>query len=122
MKITLNNTEYEVRVSEQKLPPEIKSQWLEALRSGKFLQGKHMLCTGNLIKQYCCLGVLSHVQGRLTQSGYDGITDTVLCHNNPLNWLNDVRVADADGAITLIGLNDNGMPFTQIADIIEYAL
>lgn len=119
MKITFNNIEYKFRVSEQKLPPEIKTQWLEALRSGKFPQGKHMLCTNGC---YCCLGVLSHIQGRLTPSGYDGTTDTVLCHDNPLNWVNDVRVAVADGPITLIGLNDNGMPFTQIADIIEHAL
>ena len=119
MKITFNNTEYEVRVSEQKLPPEIKSQWLEALRSGKFPQGKHRLCANGY---YCCLGVLSHIQGRLTQSGYDGTTDTVLCHDNPLHWVNDVRMVDSFQVITLIGLNDNDMPFTQIADIIEHAL
>ena len=121
MKITIKGTEYEIRQSEQKLPPEIKAQWVEALRSGKFPQGKYVLCANG---DYCCLGVLSSLQGRLTPSGNDGLggSETVLDCSNPLNWVNDVRVVVADGTFTLIGLNDNGIPFSQIADIIDYAL
>ena len=39
---------------------EIAIKWVKALRSGKYKQGKHNLCTilnGN--KKFCCLGVLT---------------------------------------------------------------
>ncbi len=47
-----------------KLTKKVKNQWLEALRSGKYKQGK-----GKLIKatnsgfSYCCLGVLQAITG-----------------------------------------------------------
>lgn len=34
----------------------IKKQWINALRSGDYIQGKHVLKRNN---QYCCLGVLT---------------------------------------------------------------
>ena len=37
------------------MKPEIKQKWTEALRSGKYAQGKHQLYDG---ANYCCLGVL----------------------------------------------------------------
>jgi hypothetical protein len=41
------------------MPAELKTQWVEALRSGKYKQG-----TGGLydpyLKTFCCLGVLEH--------------------------------------------------------------
>ncbi len=36
--------------------PEIKKKWVEALRSGKYKQGKKVLRSGN--EKFCCLGVL----------------------------------------------------------------
>jgi len=37
---------------------EIKAKWLEALRSGRYEQGKNELCFDN---QFCCLGVLCDI-------------------------------------------------------------
>lgn len=37
------------------MKPEIKKRWIEALRSGKYNQGKGYLCKDD---SYCCLGVL----------------------------------------------------------------
>lgn len=52
--------------------PEVKTQWLEALRSGEFQQGTGALCEGG---KYCCLGVLSELAVRAgVVRGYDGGT------------------------------------------------
>ncbi len=60
------------KVQLPKLRPDIKERWLEALRSGKYEQGKGMLRTGRWDEEYeefvyddearfCCLGVLCDV-------------------------------------------------------------
>lgn len=44
--------------------PDIRTLWLEALRSGRYLQGQNLLCyvpdfeEPDVDRQYCCLGVL----------------------------------------------------------------
>jgi hypothetical protein len=63
-------------------------RWLKALRSGKFSQTTGTLAKvdedTNEVKGYCCLGVLSSIQGRLDENGYDGgDTDGVLAKSNP---------------------------------------
>lgn len=42
-----------------KMNPEVKAKWVEALRSGKYLQGKHSLRTVD--DKFCCLGVFCDV-------------------------------------------------------------
>ena len=42
--------------------PEVKKKWLEALRSGKYKQGRWALRNGD--NEYCCLGVLCEVARR----------------------------------------------------------
>lgn len=37
----------------------VKQLWVEALRSGKYEQGRGVLCSSN--NKYCCLGVLTEV-------------------------------------------------------------
>ena len=44
--------------SEPKLKDEVKSAWLEALRSGQYTQGRGALRADD---RYCCLGVLCDV-------------------------------------------------------------
>lgn len=44
----------------QKMDPEVKARWIEALRSGKYKQGKGALRTGEC---NCCLGVLAEING-----------------------------------------------------------
>ena len=43
------------------MTPELKQKWIEALRSGKYKQGRTVL--RNLEDQFCCLGVLCDVAG-----------------------------------------------------------
>lgn len=47
-----------------KMDNKIRNKWVKALRSRKFRQGKHQLCTFDKNKgtaKYCCLGVLAKV-------------------------------------------------------------
>jgi hypothetical protein len=54
-----NKTKNKCKAAHQKL----MTEWLEALRSGKFKQGKHSLHTENSkgIQSFCCLGVLGKI-------------------------------------------------------------
>lgn len=36
--------------------PQVKAQWIEALRSGKYTQGKNLLKSHSPTPQFCCLG------------------------------------------------------------------
>lgn len=49
-----------------KLKPEIKKEWVSALRSGKFLQGSDNL--RSVDNEYCCLGVLCEIEGLETSA------------------------------------------------------
>lgn len=129
MKIQFKGVENEILVSKIKLPPGIKAQWLAALRSGDYKQGADYLCRDD---QYCCLGVLSKLQGRLTPGTFahhDGdpkkvsAPSMILCRSNPFYFLMDYQVLrNEDIYYYLETLNDEGVPFSTLADIIEYAL
>lgn len=41
--------------TERKMAPEFKAKWLEALRSGRYAQGRCYLRTG--ANEFCCMGV-----------------------------------------------------------------
>lgn len=118
-----------VTQSEKKLPPELKAQWLAALRSGEYIQG-----TGQLsrevegVMQHCCLGVLCRLQRRLVKIGsleYDGTSapasSLVLSTDNPVYFLTNFIARMDDVPCTLADLNDRGATFAELADIIEYA-
>lgn len=124
-----------------KLDPEEKSRWLEALRSGEYKQA-----TGYLRRdgKYCCLGVfLDLVDSSFW--GEDPESDTwgpgrektglpdYLCYDGDalysempfeitremveaLPWLGTVPTLKTSLAL----LNDRGVTFEQIADLIEY--
>jgi hypothetical protein len=106
---------------------EIKEQWIKDLRSGKFPQ-----TTGCLVddKGFCCLGVLSEQArkaGIVTRNG-----DYYCSVANPLDssatvlleaimtWadLKDELVVLNTGEV-LTEINDDHVPFTEIADMIE---
>ena len=107
--------------------------WVAALRSGEYAQGEGALKDDD--DRYCCLGVACEVYRasgkRLGLKKYHGeegynwyyhlgrdASDTQLpeCVRK---WLG-VATTDGDfGDSTLIDENDNGMPFAEIADIIE---
>jgi hypothetical protein len=55
-----------------KLKPSIKKRWIDALRSGRYIQGRHALCRVRTGKkhdgkissyEFCCLGVLAEELG-----------------------------------------------------------
>jgi hypothetical protein len=91
----------------------LKQKWLEALRSGKYKQGRFALRTK--IDDYCCLGVLCDV------SGVSEWEENGLCYSygGALSFL-PFRLRDqlASGArAALVAMNDDyGMSFPDIAD------
>lgn len=130
--------------------PEIKGQWVAALRSGTYDQGQDYLHTRN--DTYCCLGVLcdlavkAGVIGPPEQTGDEGswvygpVNDAVFGSSSDTTL--PVKVAEWAGtdrdvvlksktddftAIPEIGrtvvsvaeLNDNGMSFDDLSNLIE---
>lgn len=111
-----------------------KKKWLEALRSGKYRQGYYDLCdrdNGRL--KYCCLGVLSKIQGRLIEAECGWVDHfenlAVLSEDNPAfgalseggDFPEGVSVQFGNGVFQcLAGLNDSGLfSFKDIAKVIE---
>lgn len=112
---------------------EIKKKWLEALRSGEYKQTKGVLRRGNA---YCCLGVLSDiyskefgVEWKAHPSDMDvfnieddkGIPPMCIQLWAGLTTPNPLVCTDkiSNGRETLSSLNDRGVSFEEIADIIE---
>jgi len=116
----------------------IKKQWIAALTSGEYQQGKSQLRYKD--DNYCCLGVLCELYNKEHNTtfiqhdeygGYsikssDGYEATIL-PNFIKDWANKDNVnleLTAVGHIesidnSLAGLNDGGKSFSEIADIIE---
>lgn len=139
--------------------PQVKTEWLEALRSGEYKQGRGQLCRRTSEgDEFCCLGVLSEIAARHgivdrietgeTASAGNGLTISYrmpftyaasesaylplavkdwadLDENNPVVM---VGAEGADGlmsgkyASTLARQNDDGMSFSEIAELIENQL
>lgn len=114
-----------------KMNPEVKTKWLEALRSGEYKQGTEALRKGD---SFCCLGVLTDIYIKETGDYWD---DPVDARQNSFNCEEAVLVGEviewsglpdsnpdipallSSEESTLADLNDNGATFKQIADIIE---
>jgi hypothetical protein len=120
------------------------NEWIAALESGEYKQGTGVLCrgTGEELK-YCCLGILSKIQGRLISSPdhngvyYDdaGLREACgLAKDNPNfpyiyglgKFPEDVTVLVqlGDGGLyerakTLSFCNDQKVSFKEIAEIIK---
>lgn len=117
-----------------KLPVDIKKKWVDALRSGKYEQGREYLCDGD---RYCCLGVLQKELDGCTTPMYDDsqLPSMTWAYEHGLvedpsdreEWNPRVKVVfddfDFDGHVQLSELNDSGdFSFNQIADLIEEQL
>lgn len=108
--------------------PDIKQQWIAALRSGKYKQTQGALRKNN---KFCCLGVLCDLsglyewrqhnkEGQIISFSYDGVIG-VLPHAIA-DWADlEQRDPQTEGGV-LSGLNDQGYTFKKIASIIEEEL
>ncbi len=115
--------------------PEIKAQWVSALRSGNYAQGRNALRSGD---KYCCLGVLCELaveagvvvrRPSKTSAGYAYDNEAGYLPVNVREWSGVessspiVMPLDTDDVPTyLSSLNDVGRPFSEIADLIEAQL
>lgn len=101
--------------------PRLRREWVDALRSGEFKQGKRFLQHKD---KYCCLGVacvIAERHGVLIDRDEIQIRGSLM--QRPALDALGLRTAmggygDSSGE-TLIYLNDNNEPFSTIADIIE---
>lgn len=94
--------------------------WCDALRSGKYAQGKHSLHQ-ETSGSYCCLGVACKVlwgtedevlkqYGVPSEAGLPNWSQNMIVYRDGLQGIN-----------TLHGLNDQeGLTFNQIADLLEF--
>jgi hypothetical protein len=117
---------------------EIKDEWVNALRSGEYKQGKNYLRTDNGEgDRYCCLGVLGNecldgkwepyrIESDDNESRFIWIY-SYLCHGGserearmlPECLTSDLDIKVVDWMDILSDMNDNGKTFDDIADWIE---
>jgi hypothetical protein len=130
--------------------PEIKAQWVAALRSGEYEQGQEYLHIGD---SYCCLGVLCDLAVKagvisetpdagadIDENRYAAYDDaeTTLPESASRwagltepdgSWIEDPIMAIPDPTSpgnrrphSVSSLNDSGLSFAKIADLIEEQL
>lgn len=132
------------------MKPEIKAKWVAALRSGEYRQGRNVLKQAFSSKdtpQFCCLGVLCDLAVKdgleievvdvndndpkvlYKVWSFDGAEE--LLPKSVIEWAGiestngNVAVdgsAYGEGGYDVASLNDNGVPFIEIADVIEKSL
>jgi hypothetical protein len=115
------------------MDPDIKQEWCTRLRSGRYPQSIGHLQDRN---GYCCLGVLSeiaHEQGVVSRVILN-VQSQVYYYDGECNFLSqdvarwagltshDPNVMGFGHLISLAVLNDNHVPFSTIADLIEEQL
>lgn len=116
----------------KQMNPEVKGKWLSALRSGKYEQGRQRL--NKFDREFCCLGVLCEVavdEEIVTKSNSGGYGKDEMTFGLPVEvrkWsgvslMGDLGpTEDFPTLRSLSGLNDHGLSFEDIADVIEREL
>lgn len=115
----------------QKQPLPFFNEWVEALESANYEQGKgELVVKENNNIRYCCLGVLCQIQGRLTD-GKDGGDGAYHClhYSNPCYpflgkygyFPEGIQVKKGTVSDeTLASVNDSGkFTFEEIAQVIK---
>jgi len=117
----------------------VKEQWIEALRSGKYRQGKHVLRDKE--DKFCCLGVLCDLYRKETGhgdwgesldnyvfgSGSDNTRSSFLTEE-VADWAGLENLRPVIDGTKITHYNDGHMPniephdFDEIADLIEQHL
>jgi hypothetical protein len=100
---------------------QIAKNWVEALRSGQYEQGKHQLQVGN---KFCCLGVLCKIAQKAkikVNLNKNKLLGTSLMHQSRVKQWAEIKqdIGVISNSLVLVSLNDNGNSFSEIADIIE---
>lgn len=112
----------------------VKKMWVAALRSGKYQQGKGAL--RRVSGEMCCLGVLCEIHRKETGDGrwirdgsqfrYHGAGGTLPRAIQVWAGLNSdsprilpIVEDETDIVTTAAAINDTGVPFADIADMIE---
>lgn len=101
---------------------ETKKKWLEALRSGEYMQANRVLNDGD--GGFCCLGVLHDVTGGNWHTNGCGEVCTGSKHRRHsdsamLEGKTFLQGLDVYLASNLAELNDKGRTFDEIANVIE---
>lgn len=99
---------------------ENQRKWVDALRSGKYKQCRLSL-RNHQTNSYCCLGVLNQVaQDNGVQDAWDAGVVTASVASS--RWVGLYETGATYGEQkwhSLLSHNDDGMSFSEIADIIE---
>jgi len=115
-----------------KIKPEVKEDWLAALRSGEYTQGKDFLCRAN--GSMCCLGVLRDTidEGDWYFDEEENAWRSTARKRDDLDYDNGLTMPTSktykaaglneDTANMLARLNDDGATFEDIAEVIEVHL
>jgi len=100
-------------MNNNKLPEPFKSDWIKALQSGKYKQGKSRLYRTK-DDTYCCLGVAEHILGTPNEQlrGVGMPQDLKGYSRFPAGLSNCI-------INLLANMNDRGVTFEHIADYIE---
>ena len=112
----------------EEMNPEVKTAWVQALRSGEYQQtsGGLKATSGNRAS-YCCLGVLCDVSGLGDWSASNcyvigGNAALGILPEEVAKWAGFSSSDPATGEndwTRLSFVNDNGLSFADIADLIE---
>jgi hypothetical protein len=113
---------------------EIADRWVAALRSGRYKQARGALrdILDSGTPAYCCLGVLCDISDVGYWETRDHDDNVYVCHSGqnsevvlPRPVAEWAGIATPEGTydllnnVSLAKLNDNGMTFDAIADVIE---
>lgn len=112
MKVKINN-----KVVNAKLPKRFKERWVKALKSGRFLQGKHVL--KNEDSKYCCLGVACSI---LTKDNFyypKNSSSSPFVDRDGYDFIPKALKDNKDLQVKLATYNDKGKSFKWIAAYIE---
>jgi len=98
---------------------QMKTEWLEALRSGKYpqVQGTLKGLTEDEEEGYCCLGVFCSVV--LGEEPELCVFEDFCLEEGPTETYSEISVILGSVAERGIGMNDDGCTFSTIADMIE---
>jgi hypothetical protein len=115
---------------------EVRDRWVAALRSGEYVQGTGKLArvvVDEDVREHCCLGVLCDLAVRARVVVDVRVRDDVVLYDGQLNYLpasvqewaglgghgSNPHVRYYGSLRTLGTLNDTGVDFNQIAQLIE---